>query len=120
MRRRLLSVPAVVVLLGGSLGACSSSWSSSCKTDLGKRQCEISVTGTDFHDMPIPFSGPDKSVKDKFRLVSATSGGEAVFNGGGTDGGNRCRQGDTITVGESQVTCTEVGDDALKFTMIRS
>lgn len=114
----LLALGTVAV----GLTAChTSSWSSSCSTDATERRCEISVSGDAFNELPFPVSGPvlDK-VPDRFRLENASAGGSATFSAGGTEGGRRtCEAGRTTEVGDSTVTCTEVGDSSLRFVIVR-
>ncbi len=78
------------------------------------------MKGTKFHDLPFPLSGPAMdSVPDKFRLEEAT-GGTARFSAGGAKGGTyTCRAGQTVSVGDSTITCTEVGEASLKLTVQR-
>lgn len=106
---------------GLALGACESSgWSQQCRTDLGKRSCDISMSGTQFHELPFPVSGPMGGVPDRFSLTEATPGGSATFSAGGTEGGTfTCEQGQTVQVADSTIECTEIGDTSLEFTITR-
>lgn len=113
-----------LLLLGPAmmtLGACErSSWSEDCSTTPSLYSCNIAVKGTSFNDLPFPLSGPaGGKIADKFRLEEAT-GGTARFSAGGTKGGTfTCRTGETVTVADSTITCTEVGETSLKFTVKR-
>lgn len=115
--RRSLIVPVILAVL--PLAACqSTSWTEQCETKGERRSCEISVSGTGSHEMPFPVSGRLSAKPERFSLASASPDGEAVFSMGRT-GEHRCRQGARLTVGDSEVTCLEVGDGSLRFSVTR-
>ncbi|GGC78541.1 hypothetical protein GCM10011512_01370 [Tersicoccus solisilvae] len=121
MRTRIGGSLAALGILAVTLTGCrTSSWTEDCATDGELRRCTISVSGTAFHDLPFPVSGPVQgAVADRFRLEQAGSG-TARFSAGGTDGETlTCERGQRVEVGDSRITCTEVGDTSLRFVIER-
>lgn len=120
MRRTAATLAITAAAL--AVGACeTSTWTEKCTTDSSLRSCDISVSGTKFNDLPFPLSGPVlEEAADRFRLEEATKGGTARFSAGSTEGGTyTCEAGQTVEVADSTITCTEVGDTSLKFTVKR-
>lgn len=103
------------LLVGAVTGCETSSFSSSCSGD----GCSIEISGNDFHDFPRPYDadhGVDSA--DRIRLVSASSGGEAVIQAGGVE--HTCTQGGSFRVVDTEITCETVGDNSVELSTTRS
>lgn len=116
MRRpaRALISAAAISTFALSLGACDR-WSSKCDTD---NTCSITIQGDQFHDFPRPYD-TDHGLKsaDRIRLVSATTGGEALIQAGGVE--STCTQGSSFKIVDTTITCDVVGDDLVELTTTR-
>lgn len=120
-RRRLrhAALALGVVALTLPLAACDS-WSSTCDVD---SSCHIEMSGLNrAHEMPRPLDAAEgvdnqKSHPDRIAIHEATAGGTATLVIGGEE--HVCAAGESFTIVDTTITCTEVGDDSIVLDTVR-
>lgn len=117
LRHALLALAVVALAL--PLAACDR-WSSSCDFDAS---CHIEMSGGETsHEMPRPLDADEgvdhkKGHPDLISIVEATAGGTATLIIG--DEEHVCAVGESFTIVDTTITCTEIGDDSIVLDTVR-
>ena len=117
MRHAVLALGIIAMTL--PLAACDR-WSSKCDVD---SSCHIEISGLNkAYEMPRPLDadeGVDNSTwrPDRISIHEATDGGTATLVIGGEE--HVCAAGESFTIVDTTITCTEVGDDSIVLDTVR-